>query len=73
MVVRMDTLKSCVVKLARNYSMEKTAPLFVLQIVRRVVTPTDFVLVKQDGRALIVPQNVLNHMAKIVGIIAITV
>lgn len=36
--------------------MEKTAPLFVLQIVRRVVTPTDFVLVKQDGRALIVPQ-----------------
>lgn len=52
--------------------MAEIALLFVPQIVRHVDTPTDCVLVKQDGWVLTAQENVYNHMERIVSSLVIT-
>lgn len=68
MVVKTGISEHAVITNAKKDITAQTVLLFVLQIVRRVVTRTDCVLVSQDGWGIIVLQDVSSPMEKSVNI-----
>lgn len=68
MVVKTGIPEHAVVTNAKKDITAQTVLLSVLQTVRRVVTWTDCVLVRQGGWGLIVLQNVPSPMVKIVNL-----